>query len=88
MTIAKAIYEALENTELQNSLSIVGSDRTTIVIGKHHGSIATLEELLQKPLQWDICLLHTNELHLRQVFKHEDGISLSPDSFPGIIGKI
>ena len=54
---------------------------------KHHGSIATLEELLQRPLQWAICLLHTNELLLRHVFKHLDGVSASPDSFSGPIGK-
>ena len=55
--------------------------------GKHHGSIATLEELLQRPLQWAICLLHTNQLPLRHVFKHLDGVSASPDSFSGPIGK-
>ena len=58
-----------------------------IMTGKHHGSIATLEELLSRPLQWAICLLHTNELPLRHVFKHLDGVSASPDSFSGPIGK-
>ena len=51
LTIAKAIYKALENTDLQNSLLILGLDGTAIMTGKHHGSIATLEELLQRPLQ-------------------------------------
>ena len=51
MTIAKAIYKALENTNLQSSLSIVGSDGTAIMTRKHHGSVVTSEKLLQKPLQ-------------------------------------
>ena len=51
MTIAGAIYKALENTVVLNSLSIVGSDGTAIMTEKHHGSIAILEELLQRLLQ-------------------------------------
>ena len=86
-TIGQALYKATENTDLQNTLSTIGSDGTPIMTGKHHGSIATLEELLQIPLQWAICLLHTNELPLRHVFKHLDGVSASPDSFSGPIGK-
>ena len=43
VTIAKNTYKALGNTDLQNSLSIVGSDGTAIMTGKHHGSIATLQ---------------------------------------------
>ena len=87
-TIGQALYKVIENTDLQNTLSTIGSDAgTPIMTGKHHGSIATLEELLQRPLQWAICLLHTNELPLRHVFKHLDGVSASPDSFSGPIGK-
>ena len=87
VTVGKAIYKELENTDLQNSLSIVGSDGTAIMTGKHHGSMATLEQFLQIPLQWVICLLHTNKLPFRHVFKDLDGVSLSPDSFSGPIGK-
>ena len=86
-TIGQALYKAIENTDLQNTLSTIGSDGTPIMTGKHHGSIATLEELLQRSLQWAICLLHTNELPLRHVFKHLGGVSASPDSFSGPIGK-
>ena len=59
--VGKAFYKEMENTDLQNSLSIVGSNRTEIMTGKHHGSIATLKQLLQRPLQWVICLLHTHQ---------------------------
>ena len=55
--------------------------------GKHHGSIATLEELLQRSLQFVICLLQTKGLSLRRVFEHLDDIPLHPSSFSGPIGK-
>ena len=46
VTVGKAIYKELENTNLQNSWSIVGSDGTAIMTGKHRGSNATMEQLL------------------------------------------
>ena len=45
-TIRQALYKAIENTDMQNILSTIRSDGTPIMTGKHHGSIATLEELL------------------------------------------
>ena len=48
--------------------------------------IASLEALLQRPLQLVICLLHCNELPLRHVFKALDGTTKSTDSFAGVIG--
>ena len=51
------------------------------------GCIARLEEMLGKPLQWAICLLHCIELPLRHVFKTLDGVTKSPDTFSGPIGK-
>ena len=61
MTIAKAIDKALENTDLHNSLSVIGSDGTQIIKGKHYANMATLEKLMQRPLQWATCLQHMNE---------------------------
>ena len=55
--------------------------------GKFNGCIRNLEELLNKPLQWAICLLHTNELPLRHVFTMLDGTTSSPITFAGPIGK-
>ena len=39
MAIAEAFYKASKNTDLQNSLSIVGSDETAIMTGKHHEAL-------------------------------------------------
>jgi len=55
--------------------------------GAYKGAIRLLEERLNKPLQWAICLLHFNELPLRRVFISLDGVTKSPDSFSGPFGK-
>lgn len=54
---------------------------------KYNGCIRALEELLERPLQWAICLLHCNELPLRHAFLTLDDTASGPDSFTGPIGK-
>ena len=56
-------------------MTIIGCDGTATMTGSSRGCIASLEKLLQRPLQWTICLLHCNELPLRQVFMDLDGIT-------------
>ena len=72
---------------MHNKLAVVGTDGTASMTGKYNGCIRSLEKLLNKPLQWVICLLHTNEPPLRHVFTMLDGTTKSPDSFSGPIGK-
>ena len=85
-TIAQ-IFNTIVDTELHNKLAVVGTDGTASMTGKYNGCIRSLEKLLNKPLQWVICLLHTNELPLRHVFTMLDDTTKSPDSFSGPIGK-
>ncbi|GBM87549.1 hypothetical protein AVEN_107199-1 [Araneus ventricosus] len=42
---------------------------------------------LNRPLQWCICLLHTNELPLRHLLNSLDGATTGPTEFCGPIGK-
>ena len=51
--------------------------------GCNNGAIHYLELFLQRPLQWDICMLHLNELPLRHTFSALDGSTKSPDKFSG-----
>lgn len=85
--IAQALFEAIKTTELEGKLSLIGSDGTAAMTGPYNGFIRALEETLEKPLQWVICLLHCNELPLRHVFVEIDGTTKSPDAFSGKIGK-
>lgn len=86
LQIADSIYQALKDTELEQTLNIIGSDGTASMTGSRKGCIASLESLLQRSLQWVICLLHCNELPLRHIFTYLDGTTKSPDSFSGVIG--
>ena len=47
-----------------------------------------LEEKLQRPLQWIICLLHFNELPFKHLFKKIDGFATGPEKYSGPIGRI
>ena len=82
----KEIFDSISDTELCRNLMILGSDGTASMTGRFNGCIRAMEELVQRPLQWAICLLHTNELPLRHVFSKLDGTTKSPNSFSGLIG--
>ena len=62
------------------------ADGTNVNTGHSRGSIRYLEMFLGVPLQWDICLLHLNELPLRHIFMKIDGTTKGPDKFSGAIG--
>ena len=66
----------------------MGTDGTGSMTGPHSRFIRSLEVLLNKPLQWSICLLHCNELPLQHILTILDGTTRSPDSFSDPIGKL
>ena len=86
ITVVTEIFHMIKETLLEFYLVMIGSDSTSSMIGVHNGVIRCLEELLHKPLQWSICLLHCNELPLRHVIIELDGSSNKPYSFSGVIG--
>ena len=53
--------------------------------GKHYGCILSLKILLGRSVKWVVCLPHLNELSLRHVFQTLDGVTISSDSFLGVI---
>ena len=61
-TISQKLFGTTRGTELEDKLAIVGTNGTAGIIGKYNGCIRHLEELIHRPLQWIVCLLHTNEL--------------------------
>ena len=85
--IAQAIYEVIEDTSMENKLNIIGSDVTATMTGKNSGCISSLENVLGRPLQWIVCLLHLNVLPLRHIFQELDGKTKGPDSFSGTISR-
>ena len=87
ITIVNSIGNSIENTTLEEKLVIAGNDGTAIMTGAYKGAIHLLEERLNKPMQWAICLLLFHELPLRHVFISLDGETKSLNSFSGPTGK-
>ena len=85
-TITKKLFDTFKDTELELKLAIVGTNGTASVTGKHNGCLSGLEELLNTPLQWIVCLLYTNKLPLLLVFGVLNGSLSCPDTFAGPVG--
>lgn len=70
-----------------DSIIWVGCDGTATNTGWRGGVIQYLENYLERPLQWCICMLHANELPLRHLFMTLDGCTTGPKEYSGPIGK-
>lgn len=81
-----ANFIATKNINIEKLVSI-GCDGTLVNTGRKGGVIRLLEKEYNKPLQWLVCLLHTNELPLRHLLQHLDGPTSGPRAFSGPIGK-
>lgn len=85
---AAAISACMMNSGLiTETLLAVGCDGTPVNTGTNGGAIKLIEDSLNRPLQWLICMLHFNELPFRHIFKQLDGESAGPKAFKGKIGK-
>ena len=65
----------------------MGCDGTAVNTGRKGGVIHMVEMRLQRPVQWIICLLHSNELLLRHLIKDLDGKKTGPKGFTGPLGR-
>nr|CAI5823863.1 unnamed protein product [Callosobruchus analis] len=61
-------YISKKGTSLTN-LKLIGCDGTNVNTGWKGGAIRLIEEQLGRPLQWAICLLHTNVKPLRHLLQ-------------------
>ena len=69
-----------------NDVVAIGCDGTAVNTGCKREVIRLLEEKLEKPLHWLVCLLHANRLPLRHLINHVDGKTSGPATFTGPIG--
>lgn len=72
---------------INSHIQVVGCDSTNTNIGGRGGIIQYIEKALGRPLQWFVCLLHTNELPLRHLFQTLDGPTTGANTFSGPIGQ-
>ena len=87
MSIAVAIFRFLKSRGWEKDVLVVGCDGTNANVGKAKGAIPYLEKLLGHSVEWNICLLHGNELPFRAEFALYDGKTAGPYSFQGPLGK-
>jgi hypothetical protein len=76
-------------TSLDNVLSIIGADGTNVNTGLNNDAIRLLELHMGHSVQWLVCMFHFNELPLRHLILHLDGMPTTsgPTAFSGNIGK-
>lgn len=89
---AKSVAEGISNfLERKNIASkdilAVGCDGAAVNTGSVKGVVRLLENNFGRPLQWLVCLLHSNELPLRHLMQKLDGTTSGPKAFSGVIGK-
>lgn len=87
LNISKSIITYIKAKSIDlKCLTVVGCDGTNVNTGWKSGIIRLLEIHIGRPLHWFICLLHNNELPLRNLLYDLDGHTKGPYSFSGPIG--
>ena len=87
ISLAVAMHRHLSARGWTKDAWVAGCDGCNGNVGNEHGCLAYLERLLGHPVEWNICLLHGNELPLRALFKHHVGKTTGPNSFSGPLGE-
>ena len=82
---ADKIYEVLQEFNSTDTLMAVACDNTSTNTGHNHGVVVELEKRLQRKVHKIGCLLHWNELPLRQVIGVLDGNTHSATKWSGPI---
>ena len=86
--VADLIVEWMTNHGVDETLKLLAGDSTNSNTGWRAGAMAWIERKLGRKLHWLVCMLHTNELMLRQLITKLDGKSDSKTGFSGPIGKM
>jgi len=84
---AEALHKVLKSFKSEQTVKAVVCDNTPVNTGHAGGVVVLLEKLLGRKLHKIGCLLHFNELPLRQVIKQLDGPTAAGDRWTGPVGK-
>ena len=77
--MAHALHDCLAENEMVDKAEAVVFDTTSSNSGKWRGSVALLEELLQRVLLWLACRHHVSELCIKHAHEAVRGPSSGPD---------
>ena len=80
--------EVIEKYSSESTLRSLNVDGCRVNTGRNNGMIKYVEDILNRSLQWIVCLLHLNELLLRHLFGEKDGWCKGPDAYIGPLGKL
>ena len=86
--LADDFIEVLAENHSRDTIEAVVADGTNTNTGWNIGFIAYVERDLRRNLIWLICMVHGNDLPMRHLFAHCDGVfgTSGPDIFKGPIG--
>lgn len=76
-----------ENDYSMDDIVAVSCDGTNTNTGNRNGIIVNLENDVDRPLQWFVCLFHFNELPFKKLYENLYGESKAPDIYGGELGK-
>ena len=68
LTHALCLYEIVKKYRSELTLRAVAADGPQVNVGYKEGAIRFLEIFMGRALQWQICVLHLNELNLKHMF--------------------
>lgn len=87
ISIQKALVDFLASEgHSLNYLTAISCDGTSVNTGYRTGVNACLERYLQRPLQWNVCLYHFNELPLKNLLTKLVGKQSGPGIWAGEFG--
>ncbi len=85
---SEILVQFLRRKNMLNDLIALGSDGENNNVGSSGGGINHhIEIILKRPLHWFVCLLHANELPLKNLIHKLDGSTTSAKTLSGPIGK-
>jgi hypothetical protein len=85
--LANELVDSIQLYQSENAIKILGGDGCPVNTGRDNGAIHLCEIELKRPLHWAICLLHLNELIMKNFFKNLDGGTVGDVGFRGSLGK-
>jgi len=84
---AAVLHQVLKDYDSEKSLLAVVCDNTVTNTGWKNGAVVRLEKLVGDTLHLIGCMLHWNELPLREIIKQLDGPTVSGNQWTGPFGR-
>ena len=69
MALALTDYWDVRGITWKDSIVMVAADATNSNTGCHKGAMTHLQSMARRTLQFNVCLIHENELPLRHLFE-------------------